>query len=177
MTHPAERPAPDVIHPATGEIIAVHDAADEQLARFLDEIRDYELRLREAKAIVNRELLTRLDHDGRWTRHAGAFTLSAPSPAPGETFDAEKLRDALFELAGEGELTVDAVHRAIRTEVVYTPVAGELKALRKLGGPVAAAIDAHATRMERKRYVKVERAPTAALVNVDATRLNLREEN
>jgi hypothetical protein len=160
----------EVVHPGTGEIITIRDADDEQLARFLDEIRDYEHRLREAKTIVTREVLARLDHDGRWTRHAGPFTLSAPSPAPSESFDGEKLSAALFELAGEGEITVTAVQRAIKTEIVYTPVTGELKALRKLGGNVKATIDAHSTPVERRRYVTVTRSPTA-LVNVDATAL------
>ncbi len=146
-----------VVHPGTGEVLSVRDAQDDQLARFMDEIRDYESRLREAKAIVNREMLRRLDLDGKWTRPAGQYTVSAPSPAPGEEFDGEALLTDLWGLVDAEEITSDAAERAVRREIVYKPQMAGIRALRKLGGNVLETVNRHATPVEKRRYVKVER--------------------
>jgi hypothetical protein len=148
----------DVIHPLTGEMLVVRDAETNDLARFLDEIREYESRLREAKSIVNREVLRRMDADAHWTTYTNDWQLSAPSPTPGEEFDGQKLQEALYELAEQGVISKDSVYRAVQAQVVYKVQAAGVKALRRLGGVVAETINRHATPTEKKRYVRVERS-------------------
>ncbi len=148
---------PTVVHPGTGELINLRDAATDDLGRFLDEVRDYESRLREAKGLVTTEVVRRMDLEGQWTMRAGGFVLSAPSPAPAEEFDGKGLYSDLAALVFQGTITQDAAERAVKITTTYTPSAMGIKALRKLGGVVAETIAKHATPVEKKRYVKVGR--------------------
>ena len=148
----------DIVDPTTGEYLVVKDAPDDRLAEFLDSVRDYESRLREAKSIVNRELLRRLDLDRKWTRRAGDYEFSAPSDEPGEEWsDPQALYEDLVSLVEHGDLTTEAVERAVKVETVYKPQAAGLKALRKGAGIVKETVERYAVPAEKRRYVSVKR--------------------
>lgn len=146
-----------VVNPVTGEVLGL-DRPNEDLVQLLADVREYEAMLREVKRIVQRELLVRLDRDGKWTLHLeNGLKVSAPSPEPTEEFDELALRAALLELADEGVLTVEAVDRAIEPVVTYKAHKNGLNALRKLGGRVKAVIDAHASEVVKDRRITVGR--------------------
>jgi hypothetical protein len=147
-----------VVSPITGELIQL-DADDATLAGYLADVREHESLLREAKTLVGSELLRRMDAAATWTIHLpNSVTITAPSPAPGEEFDELALRTALLELADEGVITPSAVDRAVEPVVTYKTHAVGIRALRKLGGRVAAVVDFHARPVEKRRYVTVDRS-------------------
>lgn len=144
-----------VVHPFTGETLQLERAETNDLGWFLNEMREYEMRLKEAKRAVTDEALRRLDHQAKWTFRTPDFTLKAPSPAPSEQFDELALRSDLWELVDQGVITEEAAGAAVETVVTYkTRIAG-INALRKLGGQVAEVIDRHCTPVQKTRYVSV----------------------
>lgn len=148
-------PGAQFAHPLTGELLTL-DSPTEDLASYMIDLRDFELTLREHKQMVNRELLSRMDRQARWTLPAGDYKLSAPSPEPSQEFDGAELYDVLCALVEEGEITMDAVNAAVEIQHTYKVRAAGVKALRKLDG-VREVIDRHATPVEKARYVKVSR--------------------
>lgn len=146
------------VNPRTGEVLSL-DAPTSDLGAWLADLRDHEQLVRDMKALVTGEVLARMDRQGLWTLEdvETGIRLRGASPAPVEEFDAPALRDALLELVDEGVLEAAAVDRAIEVVVEYKPRKAGLAALRKLGGRVAAAVDAHARQVEKRRYVNVER--------------------
>jgi hypothetical protein len=154
---PGPIPTADVIHPGTGEILAVREASTADLARFLADCREYESLLREAKSIVSREAIRRMDLEGQWTARADGWVLRSQSPEPQEEFDVVPLLKALHELADQGLISEEAIERAVETVTDYKIRAQGIKALRKRGGLIKETVDRFATPMERKRTVSVSR--------------------
>lgn len=146
-----------VVSPRTGEVLTL-DASTEDLGGYLADIREHESLLREGKNLVGGELVRRMDEGACWTLHTGGLKLSAPSPAPAIEYDELALRESLLQLADEGVISVEAVDRAVEPVVTYRARKSGINALQKLGGRVAAVIDAHANEVSKTRYVKVERA-------------------
>lgn len=146
-----------VVHPVTGQVVDL-DGPIDQLAQFLADARDIDAAVKDAKRAVTDEVLRRADADAAWTIHLPGVKLSMPSPAPVEDWDELELREALLTLADEGVISVEAVDRAVEPVVTYKIRAAGVKALRKLGGRVAEAIDSRARETQRTRYVKVERS-------------------
>lgn len=165
MSTEIEHSAPDVVHPFTGETLVLANAETDQLARFLDEIRDYEGRLREAKSLVNRESLRRMDANvlaGSETGHTqrfGEWVLKAPATDTTTEIDAHALYQHLTQLARSGVIGFEAVERCVTSETVYKPHRAQLNALGKVSPPVAAAVAEHTHEIPKARYVKVERVP------------------
>lgn len=147
-----------VILPHTGEALALETADTADLARLLDEVKDAESRLKEAKSLLSREVLRRQDQAASWTTHAPGFVLKGSSPAPSEEFDALALREELLGMVDEGALSIEAVDAAVETVITYKARKSGINALRKLGGVVAQIVDRHATEIDKPRYVRVERA-------------------
>lgn len=145
------------VNPFTGEALELRDAAIDDLARFLDDIKDYRSRLQEAQSLVSREVLRRQDQAASWTTRAGGFVLKGASPAPSEEFDALALRSELLGLVDEGALSIEAVDAAVETIITYKPQKSGINALRKLGGVVAQIVDRHAQPVEKPRYVSISR--------------------
>lgn len=146
-----------VVHPLTGETLDLQTAPDENLARFLADVRDYESRLKEAKAIVSREALRRMDAGASWTLRAGDYTLKGSSPAPSEEWDEIALLSDLHQLVDEGVITEDAAGAAVETVITYKVRKAGINALRKLPG-VAQIVDRHSQPVEKTRYVSVGRS-------------------
>ncbi len=156
MSTELDRPI-TVVSPRTGELLTL-DAPDQDLGNYLLDVREHESLLREAKSIVQGELLRRFDQDRMWTRHVPGLELKGSSPEPVEEYDELALRSALLELVEEGVLTVEAVDRAVEPVVTYKARKAGISALRKGGGRVAEIVDEHARLTEKKRYVTVSRA-------------------
>ena len=144
---------------STGEVLDLTSTGDDRLAEFLETVREYESRLREAKSLANRELLKRLDLDRMWTRRAGPYQLSAPSDAPAEEWtDPQALYEDLMSLWEHGELTAEAVERAVKVETTHKPQAEGLKALRKAPGIVRETVERYLVlNADKPRYVTVKR--------------------
>lgn len=152
-------PQQTIVSPSTGEVLAP-DSPVEDLGRFLTDVRSHESEVREAKRTVTRWVVARMDSAASWSLHAPGFKLTAPSPKPTEQFDGPALREALLPLVDEGVLSVEAVDAAVEPVVTYEPRKRGINALRKLGGRVEEIVNAHATPVEKERYVTV--TPTTA---------------
>lgn len=156
MSEESTRPI-QVVSPITGELFEL-DRPSIDLARLLQDVRDAESMLREAKRVVGDELLRRMDQAASWTiRLEGGLTVKSSSPAAVEQFDAPELHDDLMALVDEGVLTVEAADAAVETVVSYKARKVGINALRKLGGRVAEIVNAHARSEEPTRYVSVTR--------------------
>ena len=143
-------------HPLTGEAIDLVHAPNNELARFLDGLKEDQRALREAQSIVEEEVIRRMDHEGQYTMRAGPYTLRSGSPEPSEEFDALALRSDLLELADRGVISVEAVDRAVVTIVEYRAQKRGINALRKLP-TVRETIERHARMEQKHRRVRVER--------------------
>lgn len=146
-----------IVHPFTGEQLELHDAGIDDLARLMDDLKDYKSRLQETQSLVSREVLRRQDQQASWTTRAGGFILKGSSPAPAEEYDALELRSELLGLVDEGALGIAAVDAAIETVVTYKPRKAGINALRKLGGVVAQIVDRHSRPVDKPRYVSISR--------------------
>lgn len=146
-----------LVNPSTGELVEL-DGPTEALAEFLADMREHESLCREAKKLVTREVVSRMDRQAAWTIRAAGLKLSAASPQPTEEFDGPELKEALHALVEEGVISIEAVDAAVETVVTYKPRKAGIVALRKLGGRVAEVVDAHSREVEKERYVSVSRA-------------------
>lgn len=152
------QPAAQFVNPISGEVLTLA-AHDEDLGRYLSDVREYESMIREAKRTVNRELLSRLDRRAKWTVHLpGGLKLSAPSPKPEESWDGAELRAELLSFVDAGTLSIEAVDSAVEQVVSFKPRKTGINALRALGGDIAAVIDRLVTKAEKDRYVSVGRS-------------------
>lgn len=131
-----------VVHnPATGEVIDLRSADTEQLASVLDGVADMTGRLRDFAAIIDAELLDRLDRGAKWTLRVGdpasghQFEIKAPSPDAGtEAYDTEQLEAELSTLIADGVIAEPAAEGALERTVTLTvrvPFGHELAALVK----------------------------------------------
>lgn len=146
-----------VVSPRTGEIITL-SGTTEDLGAYLADVREHESLLKEAKRLVQRELVARMDRQAKWTIHAGGLKLSAPSPKPSEVWDGAELRAQLLALVDDDTLAIEAVDAAVEVIVDHKVHKAGVNALRSLGGPAREIVDALAEEPEKERYVSVTRA-------------------
>lgn len=150
-----------VLHPVTGELIALPDAPTDRLAELRDAFVAAGHELRAAARAVDRELAQRLDHEGtRSTRIAGwKLTVAAPTKT---SWDGHALYLSLRALVRAGLISDDARVRCVRRRVVYETTHGELVKLeRHADERVRAAVAAgkHVDDVEERRVtVTRERA-------------------
>lgn len=145
-----------ILNPATGEVLDLATEPSDVLARALVEVREAEVNLRAFVGHVKAEVLARMDAEGTWTVRAGGYKLTGDGPGRTE-FDAPALWLALQALVEDGTITDGARDRAVSVAQTFTAHANGVKALRKLGGPVAEAIAAHERPVERPRAVRASR--------------------
>lgn len=156
MSEELERAA-QFANPVTGEVLTLA-SPDEDLGGYLEDLREFESLLREHKALVNRELLARLDKRRNWTLHLeGGLKLSAPSDEPDEKWDAAGLYQALCELADEELITMEAVNAAVEMITVFKVRKTGINALRK-NPRLAETVNRFCEPSEKKRYVSVSRS-------------------
>ena len=148
---------PSLVDSRTGEVVALTDATAEHIAATRDRILDLESQLREAKTVMDREVISRMDADRLWTIEAGPWKLSAPSPAPQAHYDAQAMRTDLMVLVDDGVLSQAAADRAVAEIVDWKASAAGIKALVKGGGQPADVVARHTTELERTRRVTVKR--------------------
>jgi hypothetical protein len=154
MTDIVRTDARPVITPLTGEVVLL-DSPTDTLADWLHRIRQAEADIRDAKRTVTLELLDRMDREARWTARIGGFEIKGDGPGAVD-YDAERLRTELHLLVQAGEITETAMDEAVEIVQTYKAKARGINALRKLGGRVAAAIDACAHPSTRDRRVTVK---------------------
>lgn len=141
-TQAVTKPEPvRVLDSRTGEKIEldVKEAATEQLAAFVEVVREQEIYLGAAVGAVEVELLARLDKAGAWTKRVGdpesgvQYEITAPSPTAGtEDYEIGTLRAGLLELLEEGVIDEDAASAALSREIVIVakvPTGTDLEAL------------------------------------------------
>lgn len=165
-------PQGEVIRVVTAEDLLVaagiHDvkgADDTELAAFDDGAKHLASIAKEAREDVGAELIRRMDRSGKWTRHVGEFTVTAPSPDAGTLkYESEALRAALVALVPD-VIDMDAVDAAVRLVCPPAPEpylkqnANGIKALLKLGPAVRAAVEGAQVPVDPpKRTAKVTRS-------------------
>lgn len=152
----AKAPARELVHPFTGEVIPL-DAPTDLLGKALDEQRAVEAEERTFKRALMDEIISRMDKEGTWTYNPEGAEVKLTAPSPGRTVyvEPECLRSDLLQLANKGVISKEAAERAVTTEVVYKPVAQQLKNLAKLGGKVKEVIDQYTRPDESSRSVTV----------------------
>lgn len=141
------------------------EAETEQLAEFTDNADHLTAIAREAKGTVSAELVRRLDRRGKWTLREAGFKITAPSPEAGTTrYDDEQLAAAVNRLIEEDLIDADAGLAAIEwyqpppPEPYWKQKPAGIKALLKLGGAVAKAVEACKVSVDPpKRTAKVKR--------------------
>lgn len=119
-----------VVHPATGEGLAL-DSPTADLGRFLDEVRDLESRLREAKRLVGDEVHRRMDRERRWTLRDGDYELRGESDEPKVEWDKDALYGLLLGLVEERTITPEAAGAALEEVRELKLKQRGLSALRK----------------------------------------------
>lgn len=151
------------VNPTTGEALTLA-SPDEDLARYLADVRDLEWQLRDTKRHVSKELLRRMDlaasngAKGAWTVHApGGLKITGASPAPVETWNELELREELLRLVDEGLLGAAAVDAAVEPVVTYKVHKSGIRTLRALGGRVAETVNRLCREEEKERRVTVTR--------------------
>lgn len=110
---------PAMIEPTSGEVVRLVDAGDllrvaglegeqlqtaelERLGDFADATDHLIGIAREARGIVGRETVRRMDRQGSWTIRAGGFEFKASSPTAGTiAYDADVLRAELMDLVAQ----------------------------------------------------------------------------
>lgn len=127
-----------VLHPRTGELLAIQTAETGQLAEWhtsLDEVRD---RLAEAEMMVSDELVRRLDRRAEWTLRVGdpkdrQWEIKSTSPTAGtESYPPGLLRQELNGLVEQDVISEQAAQGALRRQLLLTvavPWAADLQAL------------------------------------------------
>lgn len=145
-----------IVDPGTGEAVALTDAGDDALARWRSTVRDLEDLLKEAKRIVDGEVLRRMDAAGEWTLRAGGYTIKAPSPAAGKETEWEDVERLRARLALEAGLAQDLVDAAFEPVTEFKARAAGIGRLRKLAREDVAAILAdHERTKDKTRRVSV----------------------
>lgn len=145
-----------LIDPESGEVVDLAAAPLDLIARYRAALVDHDVDVRDAKRVLDAEVLRRMDDRATWTLEAGEYKLSSSSPTPTvEWQDPEALRDELLFLG----LAPDVVDVAFPVVEAVKPRAAGVARLRKLNRPdVDDALDRHATRVDRPRRVTVKAA-------------------
>lgn len=150
--------------PYTGEAIELASASDEQLARLLDEVKEWErAQLAAFKGAIKDEILHRMDNlakngvAGAWTIHAGQYKLSGSSPGQTE-YDLASVKRVLKSLVATGDITQDAAALAVVPKGERVSVSA-VNQLRKLGGLVDEALAGCKVPVTKPRGVSVSIEP------------------
>lgn len=152
------KPVAQFANPISGEVLTL-DSPDEDLSRYLNDLREYKSVISEHKRMVDRELIRRMDKRAKYTFHfPGGLKISAPSPKPEESWDGAELRAALMEFVDRDVLSIETVTDAVEQSIEYTVKKRGVNSLRALGGEIGELIEALCTKSDRDRYVSVGRS-------------------
>lgn len=152
---PTREDMPAVIDPTTGEVITL-DGPTDQLALFIQNVRDVEQAFRESKRAVAAELHRRMDAEATWTVRAGDWEISGESPSRVE-YDPTELHDRLTELLESDLITPRAMEDAIERVVTFKPKVRGINQLLKLGGVVREYVEKCQRPVERERRITIKR--------------------
>lgn len=111
-------------HPITGEALELAEASPEQLADWIDAATEITNAIGDRRALVDRELVRRLDQNASWTLRVGSpdgdyqLEIKAPSPSAGTTLvDTKALEDELRALIERGTISVEGAASALKRQV------------------------------------------------------------
>lgn len=152
-------PSTDVIvHPRTGEALALTEAPTDWLAQIIDTVKEREDELRSLKRTIADEILRRMDHERTYTAHLpGGLKLTGDGPR-GDEYDGERLHAQLRVLVDEGVIGEIALRKAVETTTEYKVRANGVKALLKGSDErIVAAVKAAAKQNLKPRSVRVSR--------------------
>lgn len=147
-----------IVHPRTGETLAVAEAPTGQLAEILDAIKERESELQSFKRLIADEILHRMDHERTYTAHLpGGLKLTGDGPR-GDEYDGERLHAQLRTLVEEGVIGEVALRKAVSTTTEYKVRVSGVKALLKGNDErIVAAVQAAAKQNLKPRSVRVSR--------------------
>lgn len=120
-----------VTDPVQGEQLDLATAPSERLGQLLLDVREHESKLRELKTLINEELHARFDRQRVWTANIGGLKLTGKSDAMVAEWNVEDLMEVLDGMVDRGEITTDAVERAIEVKTEYRVRATGINALLK----------------------------------------------
>lgn len=152
---------PEIVHPATGEVLDLAEATTTDLADWRLGLIDLRRALDSLASDLDQEIGNRLDYEGTRSARVGAFDITVDAPTVVE-FDVYRLGIELEALVQDGRISRAVAERAIKTEIKRSAVVRECKALeRHADSEVRSAIERVRTEHERpRRYVKVARRTT-----------------
>lgn len=126
-------PAPVLIpHPRTGEAIAVlRETPTETLAELRDAIVEHEQAVLKAwKDAVDRELVDRLDYEGRRSIDVAGWKVSVGAPTK-VVWDGDAANKALTKLVRAGLISKARAQECVERVITYKPKHGPLTQLAK----------------------------------------------
>jgi|tagenome__1003787_1003787.scaffolds.fasta_scaffold20860149_2 hypothetical protein len=152
---------PEIVHPATGEVLDLAEATTTDLADWRIGLIDLRRALDSLASDLDQEIANRLDYEGKRSARIGAFDIAVDAPTV-VAFDVYQLGIELEALVQDGRISRAVAERAIKTEVKRSAVMRECNALlRHADSEVRGAIERVRTENERqRRYVKVARRTT-----------------
>lgn len=149
-----------LIHPETGEALALRDATVVSLADFLEAVREWESRARQAKALASEEICRRMDQKAAWTWRDDGWEIRGESPDAAVEWDLATLSGVVKELVAEGKIDPQAADAAIRERVVREPSKRGIQALMKIPGVSGRLAEAR-RESARPRRVSIKRGSRA----------------
>lgn len=126
-----------LVDPDTGEVVALSDATGPLIAAVLGRIQlaltETTEQLKEAKRLLGRELIARMDQGGEWTQRARGVKVSAPSPSAGTVkWDVELLDELLDRCVEDKLISHDAKLKAVSTRIEHVAHADGITRLLKI---------------------------------------------
>lgn len=119
-----QQAATPILDRRTGEVHPLELAEVEKLAAIADDIAQRRRDFEEEEALINHELLERLDRRQNWTWRVGdpedgvQFELKAPSPTANTTdYDPVLLREELVALLAENKIDQEAARAVLKRSV------------------------------------------------------------
>lgn len=162
MTQDLERSPGRAINPKTGELFDLAlPTADLLLA--MAQARELKDEAQVFHNIVGREVLARMDRNGSWTTSAMGVKATGRSPEPPEEYDAEKLFRALVVLVHQDVITEEAAASACEVSKTYKAKLQGIKALKKIGPEVAAALEECRIEKDAEEYKRSRPAPSVTI--------------
>lgn len=118
--------------PHTGELLELTLESSVKLAELRSEIVHLESQLRETKTLLDQELHRRMDLERQYTMHLpGGIKITGKSDALVSVWDTEQLLEVLDGMVAAGEITTEAMQRAVQPRTEYKVLAAGITALLK----------------------------------------------
>ncbi len=131
----------EVLDPLTGELVNLITADLDDLAGWLDHVREYKRMCDQALNVVQERMYREIDPGGQWTVIRPNWKITGTSPAPTVKYDGERVYKAARKLVKDGLLTKDAAGKAVERVVSFKARVAGIQALSKISPVIAAAFE------------------------------------